>query len=316
MDLQQFGSTIKTKYPQYKDYSDEEIGQKMLQKYPQYQSQITQPQRTNPLQQVGEFLAPETTKTLTTLPQKLAQKQASLPNAKGNLEQSISNAATMTGELAKGTVGNPGIWMEGALNMGGGVLGKGAAIAAGKGAKLLALLAKYPTLRRAGKALEAKAVQAGEVPAELIAKHLDINKLVKGTSTASNMDKQVFTKKALEEITSVQPGLAGKSTDAALKEAPNTYAKMLEYRVNAGNKGYPGRGVAKSPENIYYKNLQRAYSNILKEGAGTKDLDKINSLLQGINKHKKLIGGVAGTAIVYKTIYDLLNRLPGKSQGY
>jgi len=38
--LQQFGATIKTKYPQYQDMSDEELGSKMLAKYPQYQDMI------------------------------------------------------------------------------------------------------------------------------------------------------------------------------------------------------------------------------------------------------------------------------------
>lgn len=43
MTVQQFGATIKQKYPQYQSKSDGEIGQLMLTKYPQYQSQIDKP---------------------------------------------------------------------------------------------------------------------------------------------------------------------------------------------------------------------------------------------------------------------------------
>lgn len=39
--VQQFGQTIKAKYPQYKDLSDEEIGSKMLAKYPQYKDMVS-----------------------------------------------------------------------------------------------------------------------------------------------------------------------------------------------------------------------------------------------------------------------------------
>ena len=40
LTTQQFGAQIKTKYPQYAKFSDEEIGQKMVQKYPVYQNRI------------------------------------------------------------------------------------------------------------------------------------------------------------------------------------------------------------------------------------------------------------------------------------
>jgi hypothetical protein len=41
MTTKEFGALIKTKYPQYKDKSDEEVGTKMLAKYPDYKSKIT-----------------------------------------------------------------------------------------------------------------------------------------------------------------------------------------------------------------------------------------------------------------------------------
>ncbi|GAB1444337.1 hypothetical protein MASR2M39_31890 [Ignavibacteriales bacterium] len=45
MTIKDFGRQIKTKYPQYETFTDEEIGNKMLQKYPQYQKQISQPNK-------------------------------------------------------------------------------------------------------------------------------------------------------------------------------------------------------------------------------------------------------------------------------
>lgn len=40
--LQQFGATIKAKYPQYNDISDQDLGSKMLTKYPQYNDMVDQ----------------------------------------------------------------------------------------------------------------------------------------------------------------------------------------------------------------------------------------------------------------------------------
>lgn len=39
--VQQFGQTIKSKYPQYNDMSDEELGRKMLVKFPQYSDMVS-----------------------------------------------------------------------------------------------------------------------------------------------------------------------------------------------------------------------------------------------------------------------------------
>ena len=41
MTIEEFGRTIKQKYPQYKDINDAELGQKMLAKYPQYSNVVT-----------------------------------------------------------------------------------------------------------------------------------------------------------------------------------------------------------------------------------------------------------------------------------
>jgi hypothetical protein len=48
MSLQQFGATIKAKYPAYASRSDEEVGQAMLKKYPQYASRVKTSSSTPP----------------------------------------------------------------------------------------------------------------------------------------------------------------------------------------------------------------------------------------------------------------------------
>src|SRR4051812_32769914 len=66
MSIEQFGATIKQKYPQYSSFSDADIGQKTLAKYPQYQdkintsltqnkSQISQPTLTGADNPVGSL---------------------------------------------------------------------------------------------------------------------------------------------------------------------------------------------------------------------------------------------------------------------
>lgn len=44
MTIDEFGRTIKQRYPEYQQYSDSDIGQQMLNKYPQYKSQVTVPE--------------------------------------------------------------------------------------------------------------------------------------------------------------------------------------------------------------------------------------------------------------------------------
>ena len=41
IDYKEFASTIKTKYPQYKDVDDLELSQKMVEKYPEYKDKVT-----------------------------------------------------------------------------------------------------------------------------------------------------------------------------------------------------------------------------------------------------------------------------------
>ncbi len=40
MTLEEFGAKIKTKYPQYADVSDTDLGQKMISKFPEYKEAV------------------------------------------------------------------------------------------------------------------------------------------------------------------------------------------------------------------------------------------------------------------------------------
>lgn len=53
MTIEEFGQTIKQKYPSYADMSDAELGQKMLTKFPQYQDMIDSPSIARQTQQGG-----------------------------------------------------------------------------------------------------------------------------------------------------------------------------------------------------------------------------------------------------------------------
>lgn len=48
MNIQEFGASIKKKYPQYADIPDADLGSKMLEKYPQYADMVAQPQQEKP----------------------------------------------------------------------------------------------------------------------------------------------------------------------------------------------------------------------------------------------------------------------------
>lgn len=78
MNIAEFGQTIKKKYPQYNDLSDEEIGSKMLEKYPQYKDMVTvapviqQSKEPSTLEKVVNYAAPKTleaAKVITQIPQ-------------------------------------------------------------------------------------------------------------------------------------------------------------------------------------------------------------------------------------------------------
>lgn len=47
LTIEQFGATVKQKYPQYANFSDAEIGQKTLEKYPEYSDRIIKPNVTS-----------------------------------------------------------------------------------------------------------------------------------------------------------------------------------------------------------------------------------------------------------------------------
>lgn len=55
MTIEDFGKTIKAKYPEYKDVPDIDLGNKMLEKYPEYKSSVIQAQKepVQPTQSLG-----------------------------------------------------------------------------------------------------------------------------------------------------------------------------------------------------------------------------------------------------------------------
>lgn len=297
MDIKQFGAQIKSKYPAYKDYSDEEIGKRMLEKYPVYKDRV-KVQDKNILQKVGEFVAPATTRNLTELPARLEAKRRTLPNAKGNLIQAIKNAGVLTGDFAKG-IFSPEQLTEVALT----AAVPGGAKLAGKAATTVA----HPK-RTVGQAIEKKAEQAGVVPNELLEKIFGTfsrpnEKIIEGVGTARDRGKLLQKLKA--EIVTQGRGAGGVVPGT-------TYKKILEYRKGAGQAGKFGSN-ATGEDILLNRRLQQAYSDILKEGAGTGNLDRIFSLLSGIEGRKKTIGAAAGGVIIYSLLQNLVNKVAARN---
>lgn len=76
MTIEEFGASVKTKFPQYSQYSDIEVGERMLKKFPQYQNRITDkptvekkepariPVATTAIEKLGDFFFGSTAKTV------------------------------------------------------------------------------------------------------------------------------------------------------------------------------------------------------------------------------------------------------------
>lgn len=331
MDIQQFGSTIKQKYPAYKDYSDEEIGKRMLQKYPQYKNQVSvKPEKpailklllnasTNIAQDVGTGIrgkitqptfnkAQETARQLEQQSigeQDPARKKALLQEA-NRLHADVSRQA---GDLGKSF--SPDIKMNpllrsllGAVEIGGTAEIPAATAGIARTGLKVAKIVAHPK-QAVGRALEQKVASAGRVPNDLLEKYFGTynrpnEALIEKVGTARDRGK--LLKIIRGEI--VNQGSSG----GGVVQGP-TYRDILNYRIGAGTKGRFG-SQAPAEEQLLNRNIQRAYSQILKEGAGTENLDKIYSLLakaQGTTR-KALPYGIGG-AVSYALINKLLNKI-------
>lgn len=90
LTIEQFGQTIKQKYPAYASYSDAEVGQKMLEKYPQYQDKI----------QTAPFNVPEMKSTET--PEQKAARIAASDAEIQKKSKRTSSALGILGNTIKG----------------------------------------------------------------------------------------------------------------------------------------------------------------------------------------------------------------------
>ena len=111
--LEQFGQTIKTKYPQYSNLSDTDVAQKVLDKYPQYQSQITVGQReVSQAEKPGFFSGP-------TFP----AKEGGVKTIPGNIARTLGNIPSSVARLGRAVVApiNP-FDTDSPLNIGGNIV--------------------------------------------------------------------------------------------------------------------------------------------------------------------------------------------------
>lgn len=98
LTLEQFGKTIKAKYPQYNDVSDAELGQRMISKYPQYKDMVSETPKKD--------LLSKATDIATTI----------FPGTRA-IGESLGTAALNIGKLVKGE--NPDIPVDMSKTIGG-----------------------------------------------------------------------------------------------------------------------------------------------------------------------------------------------------
>lgn len=306
MDLQQFGSTIKQKYPQYGKYSDEEIGKRMLEKYPQYKDRVSDKPKegilstgSNILRKLGLGIIPAAASGVANIPNLL---NAGNPEEyKKGLKKNPFMDQEVINQLEKGDTtkfrerayeDNPTTAMNNILGLvSGGGVGKA-------GARAVA----HP-IETVGRQIEKKVVDAGRVPDGLLEKYFGTysrpnEEIISRIGTAR--DKGKLSQKLRAEILTQGRGAGG------VVENP-TYSKIHDLRIGAGRAGKFGSN-ASGDDILLNRELQKVYSAILKEGAGTEKLDKLFSTLKGIESKKKLIGA-AGSGVL---IYALLNKLVDK----
>lgn len=172
----------------------------------------------------------------------------------------------------------------------------GAAKGGGKITKTVKETGSIKPKKIVGSKLETKVQGAGNAPVSLIEQFLNEN-VLKGATTGENAG--AMARKLAKEKSGLNIGAGG----AAGEGVP--FTKIKDFRESAGQRGYGTTGA----DTRYYKNLQKAYSDILKEGAGTEGLDKMYSLLSkvegGTRKTTKALPYIAGSAL----IYGLLNKL-------
>lgn len=309
MDLQQFGATIKQKYPQYKDRSDEEIGRRMLEKYPQYKDRVkTQKESilttgSNVLRKLGLGIVPDAAAAVTNIPN---LRNLTNPKAyKEGMEKNPFQDQEVVSQLAKGDTSkfrenqasNAQAFTT-ALSIptsGGLVKGGARVIANPKGA--------------VGRAIERKAASAGTVPNELLEKTFGSfskpnTKLIEDIGTAR--DKGKLLQKLKAEIVTQGRGAGG------VVGGP-TFKDILNLRKGAGTAGKFGSN-ASGEDILLNRKLQQAYSTILKEGAGTEKLDKLFSKLSTLQTiGKKALpygfwGSLGGAAY-----FSILNKINSKN---
>lgn len=146
--------------------------------------------------------------------------------------------------------------------------------------------------KTAGKLIEKRAASAGEVPPEMFEKYFGTvrrpnENLYRGLSPASG-------ESILEQLLRKEIANQGISPGGVV---PNpTYSDILNYRKGSYSAGKAAKGTSATPEQRLYQNMGKAYSQMLKEGAGTGGPDKIFNMLSKVDSKTK---GTAGYLTKY-----------------
>lgn len=159
--------------------------------------------------------------------------------------------------------------------------------------------------RAVGRAIESRVADAGRIKPEALSKRFGTlrnpnEELVEGIGTAR--DKSKLLELLRQEI-------EGQLRYQDLNKTP-LYHDIFKLRQGAGQAARYGKGQAATAEQLLNRNIQRAYGEILKEGAGTGRLDKVYNLLSNIEgAGKKALPYGVGGVVAYSLIQKLMNNL-------
>lgn len=289
MTTADLGRQIKQKYPTYSKYSDDEIGKRVLQKYPQYKEQVQEPKSVKGLiQNLGTNAKGYADSFQQARQGRMSQIQADVeagktPKVYGQSDL-IKDVPRNILELAKEGVQflkNPVDYSyENPLDV---LLAAVPTAKAGaKVAKNTVTTTKFvkSPMKTISKKIETKAERAGALPDEAFREKFgtkdnpNMELLDKLTGAGGEAD---LLKELLHEIVAFESS-GGKLT--------KTFSSALKKRQGLYNEGKAARGMDATPEQQLKQNMARAYSELLKEGAGTGGLDKAYSLLKKLESGK------------------------------
>lgn len=319
MNIEEFGRKIKSKYPEYKDMSDADVGTRMLEKYPEYRDVVgtnfqgaVNSASQNPVAKVVDFLAPAIKSNANLIANDIDFRSRQ-SNTKGDLPGSIRNAAAATGNLVSQF---PKVAFDDAMTILGakalkGVVTNPVGSAKAAGEVVKTIVNPIGTLKNvAGKKIQEKATSAGNVAEDVLEKKFGTlrapnKEMVSGEGSLAKIGEKNGLIKELQKEIMAQGRSAGGNVPQP------SYLDILNARKGAYKEAYDN--LAPAAERGLKKNIGRAYKEILHEEIpDLKRWDQIYSAIATLERH---IPGIARWIGIPAATVAGLNAVKGFSSG-